>query len=240
MVADANKSIAEGDPEVSEAVDLARYYARVALGLDGITGARPSPLGPVVVVATVELPARHPGRRCPRRARGRELGHPQACASESFDRCAHRRAVLGRRHRPRCPPARPCRRRRGRAPAHHPPRRRRGDPDRLIRHRPDVPRVAARSPTARRDERQEQHRHHRVRRHRPAPSWISCGLRSATQARSARRRAWPSSRRRSTTAPRSSNVSETLPRASASGPRATSPPRSDHSSIHPAKRFSAH
>ena len=49
MVADANKSIAEGDPEVSEAVDLARYYARVALGLDGITGARPSPIGPVVV-----------------------------------------------------------------------------------------------------------------------------------------------------------------------------------------------
>ena len=49
MVADANKSIAEGDPEVSEAVDLARYYAWAALALDDITGARPSPLGPVVV-----------------------------------------------------------------------------------------------------------------------------------------------------------------------------------------------
>ncbi len=49
MVTDANKSIAEGDPEVSEAVDLARYYARAALALEGVTGARPSPLGPVVV-----------------------------------------------------------------------------------------------------------------------------------------------------------------------------------------------
>jgi RHH-type proline utilization regulon transcriptional repressor/proline dehydrogenase/delta 1-pyrroline-5-carboxylate dehydrogenase len=49
MVGDANKSIAEGDPEVSEAVDLARYYARCALRLEDITGSRPSPLGPIVV-----------------------------------------------------------------------------------------------------------------------------------------------------------------------------------------------
>ena len=48
-------------------------------------------------LAALELPARHPGRRCPRRARGWELGDPQARASESCDRRAHRRAVLGRR-----------------------------------------------------------------------------------------------------------------------------------------------
>ena len=51
------------------------------------------------------------------------------------------------------------------------------------------------------------------------------------QARSARLRALPSSRRLSTTTPRFSNVSETLRRASASGPRPMSPPRSDRSSI---------
>ena len=49
MVADARKSVTEGDPEVSEAVDFARYYARAALRLGDITGAHPSSLGPVVV-----------------------------------------------------------------------------------------------------------------------------------------------------------------------------------------------
>jgi RHH-type proline utilization regulon transcriptional repressor/proline dehydrogenase/delta 1-pyrroline-5-carboxylate dehydrogenase len=56
MVADANKSVAEGDPEVSEAVDFARYYARAALRLDDIAGARPSPLGPVVVAPPWNFP----------------------------------------------------------------------------------------------------------------------------------------------------------------------------------------
>ena len=56
MVADANKSVAEGDPEVSEAVDLARYYARAALHCGDITGARPSPLGPVVVAPPWNFP----------------------------------------------------------------------------------------------------------------------------------------------------------------------------------------
>ena len=49
MVVDASKAVAEGDPEVSEAVDLAHYYARAALGFDDIRGARPSSIGPVVV-----------------------------------------------------------------------------------------------------------------------------------------------------------------------------------------------
>ena len=56
MVTDANKSVAEGDPEVSEAVDLARYYARAALRLDDVTGARPAALGAVVVAPPWNFP----------------------------------------------------------------------------------------------------------------------------------------------------------------------------------------
>ena len=106
--------------------------------------------------AAVELPARDPRRRRPRRARRRQRGDPQACTPES--RCtaaADRGAVLGRRHRTRRPPVPPGRRRRRRSPAHHPPRHRRSDPHRLLRHGADVPRMAARSPAARRDQRQE-------------------------------------------------------------------------------------
>ncbi|HEU5308627.1 MAG TPA: bifunctional proline dehydrogenase/L-glutamate gamma-semialdehyde dehydrogenase, partial [Acidimicrobiia bacterium] len=49
MTVDTRKTVAEGDPEVSEGVDLARYYARTAMRFARIAGAEAAPLGPVVV-----------------------------------------------------------------------------------------------------------------------------------------------------------------------------------------------
>jgi RHH-type proline utilization regulon transcriptional repressor/proline dehydrogenase/delta 1-pyrroline-5-carboxylate dehydrogenase len=49
MTVDTRKTVAEGDPEVSEGVDLARYYARAATRLSRIEGAESASLGPVVV-----------------------------------------------------------------------------------------------------------------------------------------------------------------------------------------------
>ncbi len=56
MVDDAAKTIAEGDPEVSEAVDFARYYARDVIRLAGLAGASSSPLGTVVVTPPWNFP----------------------------------------------------------------------------------------------------------------------------------------------------------------------------------------
>jgi RHH-type proline utilization regulon transcriptional repressor/proline dehydrogenase/delta 1-pyrroline-5-carboxylate dehydrogenase len=59
MAVEAGKTVAEGDPEVSEAVDFARYYAREALRLDalaGTGGATAGPLGPVVVAPPWNFP----------------------------------------------------------------------------------------------------------------------------------------------------------------------------------------
>ncbi|HWW45295.1 MAG TPA: proline dehydrogenase family protein, partial [Acidimicrobiia bacterium] len=55
MVADAGKTIAEADVEVSEAVDYAAYYARQALKLDAHTAAH-HPLGTVVVAPPWNFP----------------------------------------------------------------------------------------------------------------------------------------------------------------------------------------
>ena len=40
MANEAGKTIAEGDPEVSEAIDFANYYAALAPELDRVPGAR--------------------------------------------------------------------------------------------------------------------------------------------------------------------------------------------------------
>jgi RHH-type proline utilization regulon transcriptional repressor/proline dehydrogenase/delta 1-pyrroline-5-carboxylate dehydrogenase len=59
MVAETGKTIAEGDPEVSEAVDFARYYARESLRLDAVAArgaAVPTPLGTVVVAPPWNFP----------------------------------------------------------------------------------------------------------------------------------------------------------------------------------------
>jgi RHH-type transcriptional regulator, proline utilization regulon repressor / proline dehydrogenase / delta 1-pyrroline-5-carboxylate dehydrogenase len=56
MVRDAGKTVAEADPEVSEAIDFARYYARSTLLFGELAGVEVAPLGPVVVVPPWNFP----------------------------------------------------------------------------------------------------------------------------------------------------------------------------------------
>ncbi len=56
MVHEAGKPVAEADGEVSEAIDCARYYARSALELDEVDGARFAPLGVIVVTPPWNFP----------------------------------------------------------------------------------------------------------------------------------------------------------------------------------------
>ena len=56
MTHEAGKTVGEGDPEVSEAVDFARYYAADARRLSTVTGAHPHPLGTVVVAPPWNFP----------------------------------------------------------------------------------------------------------------------------------------------------------------------------------------
>ncbi len=57
MASDAGKTVAQGDPEVSEGVDFARYYAREAVRLGSIAGGvSSSPLGTVVVTPPWNFP----------------------------------------------------------------------------------------------------------------------------------------------------------------------------------------
>jgi RHH-type proline utilization regulon transcriptional repressor/proline dehydrogenase/delta 1-pyrroline-5-carboxylate dehydrogenase len=55
MASDAGKTVGQGDPEVSEAIDFARWYARQALRLDEL-GADHAPIGPVVVAPPWNFP----------------------------------------------------------------------------------------------------------------------------------------------------------------------------------------
>ncbi|WP_436792603.1 bifunctional proline dehydrogenase/L-glutamate gamma-semialdehyde dehydrogenase [Actinospongicola halichondriae] len=59
MVHEAGKTVAQGDPEVCEAVDFARYYAEQAIDLDA-TGARFDPLGVVAVIPPWNFPVAIP------------------------------------------------------------------------------------------------------------------------------------------------------------------------------------
>src|SRR5512143_469267 len=56
MIVDGAKTVAEADPEVSEAVDFARYYARALGPGDAADGARMEPLGVVVVAPPWNFP----------------------------------------------------------------------------------------------------------------------------------------------------------------------------------------
>ncbi|MDA8062182.1 MAG: bifunctional proline dehydrogenase/L-glutamate gamma-semialdehyde dehydrogenase [Actinomycetota bacterium] len=58
MARDAGKTVAEGDPEVSEAIDFARYYAECSLGLEALAaeGATWRPHGTIAVVAPWNFP----------------------------------------------------------------------------------------------------------------------------------------------------------------------------------------
>ena len=60
LVYEGKKTVAEGDPEVSEAIDFARYYADHALELDGVQGATFEPFGTVLVVPPWNFPVAIP------------------------------------------------------------------------------------------------------------------------------------------------------------------------------------
>jgi RHH-type proline utilization regulon transcriptional repressor/proline dehydrogenase/delta 1-pyrroline-5-carboxylate dehydrogenase len=60
MIHEADKTFAEADPEVSEAIDFARYYGDRALELEWVAGARFVPLGVVAVVPPWNFPVAIP------------------------------------------------------------------------------------------------------------------------------------------------------------------------------------
>ncbi|GAA3736405.1 proline dehydrogenase family protein [Leifsonia bigeumensis] len=60
MAAEAGKTIAEGDVEVSEAIDFARYYAQLAEELDTVDGAKYTPSTLIVVTPPWNFPVAIP------------------------------------------------------------------------------------------------------------------------------------------------------------------------------------
>ncbi len=60
MAAECGKTIDQGDPEVSEAIDFARYYALLAEQLDEIDGATARPVGLTVVTPPWNFPVAIP------------------------------------------------------------------------------------------------------------------------------------------------------------------------------------
>ncbi|MDO5634367.1 MAG: bifunctional proline dehydrogenase/L-glutamate gamma-semialdehyde dehydrogenase [Micrococcus sp.] len=57
---ETGKTLDQGDPEVSEAVDFAHYYARLARGLDEVEGARPQPVRLTLVIPPWNFPVAIP------------------------------------------------------------------------------------------------------------------------------------------------------------------------------------
>ncbi len=60
MAAETGKTVDQGDPEVSEAVDFLNYYATLAEQLETIDGARPEPVGVTVVTPPWNFPVAIP------------------------------------------------------------------------------------------------------------------------------------------------------------------------------------
>ncbi len=73
MAHETGKTVREGDPEVSEAIDMARWAAASTRTLDELAadGVACDPLGAGARGRAVELPVRHPDQRRRRRARRR-------------------------------------------------------------------------------------------------------------------------------------------------------------------------
>ena len=78
MASEAGKTLDQADPEVSEAIDFAHYYAERGRELDRVDGARARPRRRHRRHPAVELPGRDPGGIDPRRARRRLGRHHQA------------------------------------------------------------------------------------------------------------------------------------------------------------------
>ncbi|MDN4473295.1 bifunctional proline dehydrogenase/L-glutamate gamma-semialdehyde dehydrogenase [Demequina zhanjiangensis] len=60
MMSEAGKTVDQADPEVSEAIDFARYYAERAVELEGLEGARPVPREVTVVTPPWNFPVAIP------------------------------------------------------------------------------------------------------------------------------------------------------------------------------------
>jgi RHH-type transcriptional regulator, proline utilization regulon repressor / proline dehydrogenase / delta 1-pyrroline-5-carboxylate dehydrogenase len=60
MIHEAGKTVGEADPEVSEAIDFARYYAERALDLESVAGLRHEPLGVILVTPPWNFPVAIP------------------------------------------------------------------------------------------------------------------------------------------------------------------------------------
>ena len=60
MATECGKTLDQGDPEVSEAIDFANYYATLAEGLDGVDGATHLPVGLTVVTPPWNFPVAIP------------------------------------------------------------------------------------------------------------------------------------------------------------------------------------
>lgn len=58
--AETGKTLDQGDPEISEAVDFAHYYARLARGLDAVEGARAVPVRLTLVIPPWNFPVAIP------------------------------------------------------------------------------------------------------------------------------------------------------------------------------------
>ena len=145
MAFDAAKTVREGDPEVSEAIDFAVYYAAHIPA----AGLRLSPLRHGGGGSALELPPVHPGRRGAGRPGGRERGHLEARARIGGGRGCAGRGAVGGRGAPGGPAVRAVRGRRRQPVAHHPPGRGCRGADRVVGHGPEVPRLAPGSVIAR-------------------------------------------------------------------------------------------
>ena len=198
MVHDGNKTIAEADPEVSEAIDFATLVRPQRAPRRRAPGRRPAlrPLPRDGRGLAVELPAGHRRRRGAGRPGRRLRRDPQAGPPDRRRRTLPGR-LLSRGRRAREAPLLPADARgRGGPPTAHPPRRRRRGPHRGVGHGPAVPLVGPDPAPARRDQRQERHGRSPPPPTSTPPSPTSSTRRSATPARSAPPPAWPSSRPR--------------------------------------------
>jgi len=111
MMQEAGKTLLEGDPELSEAVDFARYYARSALELEKVDGARFQPAQFTLVTPPWNFPVAIPaGSVLAALAAGSDRGYQAGSASPTLWR-SYRRSPLGCGCPQRCAPARRHRRR---------------------------------------------------------------------------------------------------------------------------------
>ena len=169
MVHDANKAVAEADPEVSEAIDFARYYAWAFESISTSTWERVAAraLGIVVVTPPWNFPYAIPaGGVLAALMAGNAVVLKPSSETERNSASAGRTIVVGR-----CAARRPAffsgRRADDRAGAGDRPARQRRHPHWRLRNRADISRLAPVPPALRRNQRKKCHRRQRSRGSRP-------------------------------------------------------------------------